>query len=260
MAVEQKLEKLCEPLLLTICNYWQLACMGTPPEMDTFRKTLTSLLEETKQRAAPDEKLAKEFSIIEKPLVFFIDYIVKEGRFPFKNDWYILARSYNELSGDEKFFDLLEETLNHPDTKNSVALFFVMLGLGFDGIHRKNQAYIQHCMRSCIQKAAEPFDVFSDRLSPEIQKRKSVFSRRRRPDIRFAMIVSVLFMLICFAINLGSFMKNTSGYRFIVSKTVQDAIPKSRDKYPPFPRTADTAATGEPEVSPDDTIKTGRAE
>jgi type VI protein secretion system component VasF len=232
MSKANELEKLCNPLLLAICNYWQLACMGSPVELEPFRKNIVSLLEEAKRTAALDETLAKEFSVIEKPLVFFIDYTVREGRFSFRNDWQILARSYNELSGDEKFFDLLEDALNYPDGKNSAALFFAMLGLGFDGIHRRNQAYIQHCMTVCAQRAAADFDIFSEPVLPEMPRKKGIFTRRRRPGVRFALIASALFMAACFVFNMVTFLQTTGGYRSLLSKTVQDSIPGPQDSFP----------------------------
>jgi type VI protein secretion system component VasF len=221
-----ELEKICNPLLLALCNYWQLACMDSPVELEPFRGKIISLLEDAKQKAAFDDTLAREFSVIEKPLVFFIDYMVREGRFPFRAEWQILARSYNELSGDEKFFDILEDTLNHPDEKNSTALFFLMLGLGFDGVHRRNPAYIQHCMTVCNKKAVGQFNIFSEPIVPEAPKKKGIFTRRRRPGIRFALIASALFMAVCFIFNLVTFLRTTSEYRTILSKTVQDSIPK----------------------------------
>ncbi|MDR1468077.1 MAG: DotU family type IV/VI secretion system protein [Spirochaetaceae bacterium] len=227
MSAASKLEKLCDPLLLALCNYWQLACMGSPVELEPFRENIVSLFEEAKQAAALDETsaLQEAFSVIEKPLVFFIDYMVREGRFSFRYDWQILARSYNELSGDEKFFDLLENTLNDPDAKNATDLFFVMLGLGFDGIHRKNQAYIQQCMASCAQKAKADFAVLSEPIAPEPAKRKGLFTRRRRLDVRFALIASALFMVFCFGFNMVTFLKTTGEYRSLLAKTVLDSIP-----------------------------------
>jgi type VI protein secretion system component VasF len=223
---ESELEKICNPLLLAVCNYWQLACMDSQVALEPFREKIISLLEETKQVAALDEALAKEFSVIEKPLVFFIDYMVREGRFSFRNDWHVLGRSYNELSGDEKFFELLEETLNYPDTKNSTDLFFIMLGLGFDGIHRENQAYIQRCMTACIQKAqAAEFDIFSEPILSETPKRRGIFARRRRPGIRFAIVASAVFMAACLLFNVMIFLKTTGEYRNLLAKTAQDSVP-----------------------------------
>jgi type VI protein secretion system component VasF len=229
-----ELEKICNPLLLALCHYWQLACMDSQIALEPFRENIISLLEETKRAAALDEALAKEFAVIEKPLIFFIDYLVKEGKFSFRNDWRILARSYNELSGDEKFFDLLEDALNDPGAKNSAALFFVMLGLGFDGVHRKNQAYIQHCMTACAQRAAAAdFDIFSEPILREAPKRRGIFTRRRRPDIRFALIASAVFMAVCFICNVAAFLHTTREYRDLLSKTAQDSLPPLQNSASP---------------------------
>jgi hypothetical protein len=153
--------------------------------------------------------------------------MVREGRFSFRDTWHILARGYNELSGDEKFFDLLEETLKNPEARNASALFFVMLGLGFDGMYRKKQDYIQDCLSRCAEKTGKDFDVFSAPLVPETKKRRGIFSRRRRFGVRFALIASACFMAVCFAVNMVVFTFNTAEYRALLSKTVLDAIPGS---------------------------------
>jgi hypothetical protein len=91
-------------------------------DREKFRCDIIGILEAAGEKARRDPRLEREFAWIEKPLVFFIDYMVKEGRFPFREGWWELSRNYNELSGDEKFFDLLTETLNHPDCENSFIL------------------------------------------------------------------------------------------------------------------------------------------
>jgi hypothetical protein len=98
------LEKLCNPVFSCICNYWQFSCILDDVDGGKFQQDITGLLADAKEKAEQDPLLAREYAWIEKPLVFFIDYMVKEGRFPFKLEWRELARNYNELSGDEKFF------------------------------------------------------------------------------------------------------------------------------------------------------------
>jgi type VI protein secretion system component VasF len=225
MNTGKELERLCNPLFLAICNYWQLACINSPVELESFREHILALLEDTRERAGQDDDLAREFALIEKPLIFFIDYMVREGRFSFRDNWYILARGYNELSGDEKFFDLLEETLKNPDARNSAPLFFVMLALGFDGMYRRNQGHIQRCLSLCAEKAGTDFDIFSTPIVAETKKKPGIFSRRRRPGVRFALIASALFMAVCLAFNLAVFIRNTSEYRRLLEKTVSDSIP-----------------------------------
>ncbi|MDR2842017.1 MAG: DotU family type IV/VI secretion system protein [Spirochaetaceae bacterium] len=229
------LEKLCNPLLLAICNYWQLACIDSPIEAEKFRENIVSLLENARREAMQDEKLSAEFALIEKPVVFFIDYMVREGRFSFRDDWHIIARNYNELSGDEKFFDLLEETLDTPDSKNSVTLFFIMLGLGFDGIHRRNPPYIRHCMQVCAKRVHTDFDIITQPILETPPLKKKTAGKRQRFDIKLAMISSAGFFVLCLIINIITFTVNTSDYRKIISKAVEDAIVKQPSEYPPLP-------------------------
>ncbi|MDR2630372.1 MAG: DotU family type IV/VI secretion system protein [Spirochaetaceae bacterium] len=227
------LERVCNPLFLTICNYWQLACIDSPVELDDFRKNILAVLEDIRSRAMQDDTLGKEFALIEKPLIFFIDYIVREGRFSFRNNWHILARNYNELSGDEKFFDLLDESLQNPDAKNLTALFFLMLGLGFDGMYRRNQDHIQHCLELCAQNTKPDFDIFSKPIVPEPKKRLGIFARRRRPGVWLALMVTGLFMAACVTFNLITFIRSTADYRTLLTKTVSDSLPTAVSTYRP---------------------------
>ncbi|MDR3162166.1 MAG: DotU family type IV/VI secretion system protein [Spirochaetaceae bacterium] len=224
-AAAAELERLCNPLLLAICQYWQLACINSPVELGPFREHILALLEETREKAGQDQALAREFERIEKPLIFFIDYMVREGRFSFRDQWHILARNYNELSGDEKFFDLLDETLQDPESASAASLFFVMLALGFDGMYRRNQNRIQGFLSRCAQKAGTDLAVLSKPIVPETKKRPGIFARRRLPGIRFALIASALVMAAGFFYNMAVFVNNTAEYRVLVEKTASDAIP-----------------------------------
>ena len=224
MSGETGLEKLCYPILVCICNYWQLCGVTREVGHEKFRRDITALLDQAKQKAEQDPRLAQEYGWIEKPLVFFIDYMVKEGRLPFSGEWRELARNYHELSGDEKFFNLLSETLEQPGQGNAFALFYTMLGLGFDGAYRYNREYIEACMRQCGEKAGIAYD---PRREPVIAapKKKRFLKRRRFLTIRTALIASAVFMAIGFIVNLTVFVNTTEKYRTILEKTAADAAP-----------------------------------
>jgi type VI protein secretion system component VasF len=219
------LEKICNPVFLCVCNYWQLSCIVNDVDREKFQQDIVTLLAEAKQKAEADPLLAREYAWIEKPLVFFIDYMVKEGRFPFKQEWRELARNYNELSGDEKFFNLLTETLQYPEYQNSFILFYVMLGLGFDGAYRYNREHIAQCMRLCMEKAYIDYDIYAEPVLPA-PKKKSAFHRRRKLTIRTALIASAVFMVVCFIINVAVFVSSTENYRAILERTADDSIPQ----------------------------------
>jgi len=57
-------------------------------DREKFRYDITGLLEEARKKARSDFHLERQYIWIEKPLVFFIDYMVKEGRFPFREEWW----------------------------------------------------------------------------------------------------------------------------------------------------------------------------
>ena len=221
-----ELEKLCYPVFQCLCNYWQLLCVTNMVDGEKFRQEITGLLEEARRKASRDLLLEQEFIWMEKPLVFFIDYMVKEGRFPFRTEWWELSRNYDELSGDEKFFDLLTETLNHPDYTNSFALFYVMLGLGFDGVYRYKHDYVEKFMRVCMEKAVIDNDIYSEPIVPP-PKKKPFFQRRRMLTVRTALIASAVFMVICFIINLVIFSNTTENYRILLERTAADSVPRT---------------------------------
>jgi type VI protein secretion system component VasF len=224
MSGVSELEKLCNPVFLCVCNYWHLSCITNYVEREKFQRDITALLAEAKQKAEGDPLLAREYAWIEKPLVFFIDYMVKEGRFPFNQEWRELARNYNELSGDEKFFNLLSETLEYPEHQNSFVLFYVMLGLGFDGAYRHNREYIEECMRRCMEKVSIDYDILSEPvISPP--KKKSFFKKQRKLTVRTALIASAVFMALCFIINLVVFTNATENYRAVLKRTTDDSVP-----------------------------------
>ena len=220
------LEKLCNPVFQCLCNYWQLSCVTNMVDREQFQSDILGLLMEARKKSRKDPRLEREFVWLEKPLVFFIDYMVKEGRFPFRDDWRELSRNYNELSGDEKFFDLLNETLNYPDLNNSFILFYIMLGLGFDGVYRYNRKYVEQCMLLCMEKASVDFDIGSEPvLLPTIKK--PFIKRQRKLTVRVALIVSAIFMLVCFIINIVVFSNTTENYRELLKQTSADASPQA---------------------------------
>ncbi|MDR2483773.1 MAG: DotU family type IV/VI secretion system protein [Treponema sp.] len=226
-----ELERICNPVLICICNYWQLAAAHVQIDQENFKKRLESLLQEAKEKAGKNPSLAQEYRWIELPLIFFIDYIVKEGRFPFKHEWREFARNYKELSGDEKFFNLLDETLKYSEVIGAVTLFYVMLGLGFDGIHRSDHEYVEQRIKQCAGKLPIDFNVYAEPLVNLPSKKLRPFKMRRILTIRFGLILSFLFMVICFVINLTVFKDTTSSYRTILSAAAIDAVPKSKIIY-----------------------------
>ncbi|GHU40649.1 hypothetical protein FACS1894190_07820 [Spirochaetia bacterium] len=227
---ENKLEKICEPVINRLCQYWQLVSIGQPVVHEEFRAEIIGLLEDAREFACAMPELEREYTWIEKPLIFFIDYIVKEGNFPFRYEWRELARNYNELSGDEKFFDIFNETIKYPNAKDSVAIFYIMLSLGFDGVHRIDPAYIDRCKQLCIDKTKITFNVLEQPII-SAGKKNEAKNKQKKITVKLGLLISASFLVLCFLINIITYVKTTKSYTDVLSKTAMDAIPKSIINY-----------------------------
>ncbi|MDR2659266.1 MAG: DotU family type IV/VI secretion system protein [Spirochaetaceae bacterium] len=216
------IETLCQPVFTCLCNYWQLNEMGYPPSMEKFKEDIENTLEDVKYSAGSNPTLSRDYKRIELPLVFFIDYMVKEGSFPFKNEWRELARNYNELSGDEKFFNLLSGALADPDARNTIPVFYTMLELGFDGIYINDNKAIERIMKECITHISGEFDISREPIVDiDTEKRLANSKQNKLPSyirsLRLTLAGSVIFMLIAFIINFFVFFNATSTFRASLS-------------------------------------------
>jgi type VI protein secretion system component VasF len=209
------LEDLCRPVFTCFCNYWQLNQAGSPPSMKKFREDIESALSDAKLQAAADPGLSREYERIERPLVFFIDFMVKEGSFPFNRDWRELGRNYNELSGDEKFFNILSESLGDNRAHNAIPLFYTMLGLGFEGAYIQDHQFIDKTMKECAARFPGELDIREEpvvRLA--VEKRNAGLKRNRalRP-LRMFLFCSILLTLISLIANFAVFFDATLPFR-----------------------------------------------
>jgi type VI protein secretion system component VasF len=224
----RNIETVCRPVFTCFCNYWQLNEAGHSPTMEKFREEIESALENAKYISESDPTLSREYQRVELPLVFFIDYMVKEGGFPFKNEWRELSRNYNELSGDEKFFNLLSEALENPNDKNTIPVFFTMLRLGFDGVYADDIKSIEKTMRQCIAKMPAKFDIHEDTIvNIDTEKRLALSKNRKRARysnyLRVTLVASLIFMVLSFIINFFTFLNASSTFRKSLSEAAAAA-------------------------------------
>jgi type VI secretion system protein ImpK len=126
--------ELCEPFFQYVCRLLRLARMGRTMEMNKVRKDIARILSDMKAKASISAELATQYEKVELPLIFFIDFMIKESKLSFARDWLELGRERNELAGDEKFFDLLEVELADPsDAATERLVIFYMYRPRFYG-------------------------------------------------------------------------------------------------------------------------------
>jgi type VI protein secretion system component VasF len=116
------------------------------------RAEIKALLEDMMSKAATDLRLSQQARKIELPLIFFVDSMISESTLSFAAQWNQnrLAYERQELAGDEKFFDLLDETSKESgeDAAERLAIFYVCIGLGFTGIYFKQPEFLRKTMLS----------------------------------------------------------------------------------------------------------------
>lgn len=145
------LPELCEPLFQYLCRLNRAARKGGSLELPVVRKEIKALFASLRTQAATAQELARQYGQVETALVFFVDSMVSESGWNISKDWNRerLAYEDNELAGDEKFFDLLEETLQDTSEQATerLVVFYTCLGLGFTGWYTGKPDYLRKKMK-----------------------------------------------------------------------------------------------------------------
>jgi|GEM_PF-526892 len=133
----------------------------------SVRTEIVSLLNQMQKRAAGDFRLSEQVRQIDLPLKFFIDSYIAESKLPFAAEWNEnrLAYEQNELAGDEKLFDVIEETLRDRSSEATerLAVYYVFLGLGFTGPFGKQIELLRKTMNDIAPRIQHLLE--TDRLS-----------------------------------------------------------------------------------------------
>lgn len=106
-------------------------------DYEAARSEVRELFAEMAEKSRSDHRLAQQYQKIEPALVYFVDSIVAESSLHFATEWNQnrLAFERQLLAGDQRFFDMLDETLAEKgdDAAERLAVFYTCLGLGFLG-------------------------------------------------------------------------------------------------------------------------------
>ena len=140
--------KLCEPLFQYVCKLRRSAAKGCDLPLGMVQSDIRKLFDTMQANASGDSALAGQFERMRLPLVFFVDFMVKESGLGFRSEWVPLAHEFNELAGNQKFFVLLGSDLPDPSdgATERLVVYHSCLGLGFMGMYAGQPARIQELM------------------------------------------------------------------------------------------------------------------
>ncbi len=135
-----KLLELYEDIFQYVCRLNRVAKTQVQPEFSRIRFEIKDLLERPGREALSEVRLASQVKRLELPMLFFMDNLICTSRLKFAPQWAEkrLASERNELAGDERFFDLLEQDLadTSEEAAERLAVYYVCLGLGFTGMYQ----------------------------------------------------------------------------------------------------------------------------
>lgn len=176
---------------------------GVSLDYAVVRNEIKAILEDMQQKAAKDFRLASQVQKMELPLLFFVDAIISESSLPFAAQWNQnrLAYERNELAGDEKLFDLLDQDTKDPSDEASerLAVFYTCIGLGFSGIYFRQPELLRKTMFTIAPRIKRWLEADeAAKICPEAYE--GVDTRDlTEPPSRKVLVISLIFVCLIFA-------------------------------------------------------------
>jgi len=232
--------ELTEPLLQYICRLNRSARKGGSYEPARVRSEIDALFEEMRAKASADANLTSQYDKVEMPLIFFVDFMVKESSLPFARQWKELAYERNELAGDEKFFDLLDETLADPSqaATGRLAVYYVCMGLGFTGWYTGQPEYLRKKMLEISARIRQMMDVDeASRICPEAYENVDTSDLIQPPGMKLLGIFLALagMIIVIFVANFLLFRTSASAIQDALGRIIAQERKAQPPTYPIAP-------------------------
>lgn len=148
---------LFSPLVSYIVACRHDAACGKAPEEEVLKSHLMREYARIRKTGAAAPELQAGLEDACRYTAFYIDYMVHEGNFPYAQSWQDLGRSrYNELAGDEKFFDYMRGWLEEdtPLARAHLRLMYEMVASGFSGALERRSVRLEELMRRTAEQLA----------------------------------------------------------------------------------------------------------
>ena len=164
---------LCEPVFQYVCLLSRSARKGATLEPTSVRGEIKGLLSRARSLSQADPLLANQYDAVERPLVYFIDFMIEESSLPFAREWThdrLQNEMYSVNHGDEDFFDLLDDTLKDksPEATQRLAVFYTCIGLGFTGFYKGMSDVLRRQMMEMSARLRETMEMeAAGRIVPE---------------------------------------------------------------------------------------------
>ena len=203
-APNMKLIEIYEELFQYLCRLNRVAKTQAQPEYARVRSEIKELLEQAVRGASSDVRLLNQVKRLELPLIFAVDYLVCTSRLKFAAQWAEnrLAKERNELAGDERFFDLLEEDLKDTseEAAERLAVYYVCLGLGFMGMYQTQPEQIRRLVEQIFPRVRQWIDADSrTKISEEAYQHTDTRALTEPPSNKI-ILVAIAFIFLSLSV------------------------------------------------------------
>ena len=161
---------ICDPLFQYVTRLNRLARKCGLVDAGQVRSEIRSLLAEIKMKCDAIQGMGEQYAKVRLPLIYFADFMVRDSALPFANSWKSLAEEERQLGGDQRFWELLDETLQDTSEQATqrLAVFYTCVGLGFTGLYIGQPDVLRRKMLEISGRIRPMMDADeSSRLTPE---------------------------------------------------------------------------------------------
>lgn len=200
--------ELSEPLFQYICRMSRSSRKGVRVEPSTVRNEVKAILGDMRSRAMADRSLVSQYEKIELVYLFFVDFMVRDCLGAAARTWQELAAERKELAGEERFFDMLDETLKEPGeaAAERLVIYYVCIGLGFTGWYAGQPEFLRKKMLEISSRIRHVMDADQvAKICPEAYENVNTANLVEPPGRRLVGvgIVVVGLLLVVFAANIS---------------------------------------------------------
>jgi type IV/VI secretion system ImpK/VasF family protein len=227
------LRELCEPLFLYVCLLNRAGRKGGSIDYRRARGEIESIFADMRAKAQATPGLSGQFEKVELALIFFVDSMIAESRWPAAREWHEnrLAFERNELAGDEKFFDILEATLGERGeaADERLAVLYHCLGLGFTGWYAGQPEYLRSKTMECAARLRKQMDASeSARLCPEAYEHVDQRNLIEPPGAKLLgiTVAAVVLVLVVFAAVIVAYTSARSELKDDLQR-IHEALPQA---------------------------------
>ncbi len=236
--------EVCEPVFVYVCALMRAGARGANPRPEAIRSEVKGVFARMHSDAVSDAELEMQYEQVELPLLFFVDFMILESSFEFAKGWEPLAYERNELAGDQKFFDMLEEALGDvsDEADERLTVFHTCMGLGFTGMHEPGSDYLIRVKRRVYARVRKAAGVKSaERICPEAYEHVDTSNFIQQTGRKLGAMALALICLIgvLLAVNFFLFRYTSQSMGVVLDEIVQKSGSKA-----PKPKAGHTRSGG----------------